>query len=290
MDDWILEHVVPSVAASSCGTMLSKLLGKALLWMIFSEKSAWVPASIVERVKTTCHQLLGKESNANLIEKRLLIVAGDDATSLINEVAPVNAQQQQLQQGQQQQQEEQQPLQLGSNIHAQSNCQMMLTLLNQVSSLQQALGNLAQDIAQAREANRVNIMVQSCLVQSNLNCVTLQLIYQLNNAAATASNANNNAAGGSMGGGTATAPAHAELSPMPGSLCELWREHQEGIGGQKAVHLFMREERGKNKHKHHQREVIWDHIRLLVNVGCTAQMACDCALCQHVWMRRKLWL
>ena len=232
-------------------------------------------------VKTACNQLLGEESNANPIKKRLLVVAGDDATSLIDEVAPVNTQQQQLQQGQQQQQEEQQLLQLGGNIHAQSNCQMMLTLLNQVSSLQQTLGNLTQDIAQAREADRVNIMAQLRLVQSNLNCIASHPICQLNNAAAAAGNANNNAAGGGVGGGTATAPAHAELSPMPGSLCELWREHQEGIGGQKAARLFMREERGKNKHKCHRCKVVWDRIRLLVNAGCTAQMACDrmCNVC-----------
>ena len=48
MDDWILEHVVPNIAASSCGTMLAKLLGKALLWTTFSENSAWVLGSIVD--------------------------------------------------------------------------------------------------------------------------------------------------------------------------------------------------------------------------------------------------
>ena len=39
-EDWILENVVPNIAASSYGRTLAKLLGKALLWTIFFKQES----------------------------------------------------------------------------------------------------------------------------------------------------------------------------------------------------------------------------------------------------------
>ena len=83
-----------------------------LLWVIFSDRSNWVPAAIVDRVKTAHNNLLlaaggdGGDGGVveNPIEKRKLVVVGDEATVLISEV-PNNLQQ--GQQGQQQQQQQQ---------------------------------------------------------------------------------------------------------------------------------------------------------------------------------------
>ena len=44
---WLVSYVVPRIAGCY-GRGLAKLLGKALLWCIFSEHSEWVPQTIVD--------------------------------------------------------------------------------------------------------------------------------------------------------------------------------------------------------------------------------------------------
>jgi hypothetical protein len=65
------------------------------------------------------------------------------------------------------------------------------------------------------------------------------------------------------------------LSPNPRSLCLLWDEYENSIGGRKAARLFSREERGKVKDKFHQRKVVCDCIAALVRAGLTAHVAID---------------
>jgi len=264
-EDWILEHVVPNLAASSYSTTLAKLLGKALLWTIFSEKSGWVPGGIVDRVKLAYNNLLGEESNVNPIEKRLLVITGDDATLLITEVnpAPVNPQQPQQQE---QQQEQQQGPAMG-DISSQTTRQLIHTILNQLNQVQTAITSLSEE----READKVILMAQIRTLNQNLRRIASQPIRQLNRAAAAQNNNNNN--GG--GGGVNTVSPRAELSPTPRTLGVLWQEWTDGIAGRKAARLFTREERGKVKHKYHRRKIVWDRIRLLINAGYTAQVACD---------------
>ncbi len=66
------------------------------------------------------------------------------------------------------------------------------------------------------------------------------------------------------------------LSPNPRMLYLLWGEYEHGIGGRKAARLFTSEERGRVKHKYHQRKIVWDCISLQVRAGVTAQVAIDC--------------
>ena len=76
---WILEHVVPCIASSTYGVAIAKLLGKSLLWAIFSDKSNWVPQFIVDCAKAVCNNLFDEETAVNPIEKQLLVLPGDDA-------------------------------------------------------------------------------------------------------------------------------------------------------------------------------------------------------------------
>jgi hypothetical protein len=66
------------------------------------------------------------------------------------------------------------------------------------------------------------------------------------------------------------------LSPNPCTLYLLWGEYEHGIGGCKAARLFSRVERGKVKHKYHQRKIVWDLIATLVRAGVTANVAINC--------------
>jgi hypothetical protein len=63
------------------------------------------------------------------------------------------------------------------------------------------------------------------------------------------------------------------LSLNPPTLCLLWREYEHGIRGRKAAQLFTREERGRVKHKYHQRKIVWDCISSQVHAGVMAQVA-----------------
>ena len=118
-DDWILENVVPNITNSSYGRGLAKILGKALLYVCFSNNSHWVFAPTLERVKTAYNELMGDEINIineNPIEKRLLVITGEDSNLVITEVVP-----QQQHQPQQPQQPQQQHINNNSNLNNNNN-------------------------------------------------------------------------------------------------------------------------------------------------------------------------
>jgi hypothetical protein len=80
------------------------------------------------------------------------------------------------------------------------------------------------------------------------------------------------AANGPNGGGAVPNGGQgvSTLSPNPQTLYLLWGEYEHGIGAR----LFSWEERGKVKHKHHRRKIVWDCIATLVPY-VTAQIAID---------------
>jgi hypothetical protein len=77
------------------------------------------------------------------------------------------------------------------------------------------------------------------------------------------------------GNNNAEAIFAATLCANPRSLHVLWEEYERGIGGRKPARLFIRQERGRVKHKHHRRKILWDLILTLVRGGITAQVAID---------------
>ena len=62
---------------------IAKLLGKSLLWTIFSDSSHWVPQFIVDHAKAAYNNLFDEETAVNPIEKQLLVITGDDAVLVI---------------------------------------------------------------------------------------------------------------------------------------------------------------------------------------------------------------
>ena len=264
-----MEHVAPQINALF-GETLGKLLGKALLWTIFSEKSAWVPSVISQHVKSAYNNLpsLGEAQENNPIEKKLLVVTGDDATLYINEVDVVNQGEQfsaQLQQNNQQ---------ASGHLEGHSNRQLLHTLLNQVNQLQTTV----TQVTEAREADRVMLLGQFRTINTNIRRIASQPIRALARAQPVNGNARQAAGDGNTypnAGGVANPLVPADLSPTPRTLYTLWQEYQVGISGRKAARLFTREEKGRVKHKYHRRKVVWDLVSLLINSGLTAQVACD---------------
>jgi hypothetical protein len=274
-EDWIIEHVVPSITSSdSYGLSVGKLLGKALLWVIFSEKSHWVPTYITERVKTAYKNLLGQESVENPIEKKLLVITGDGASLVINEVDNINSNQPPHVSAQQ---DNLTPAAItGGNLETQTSRQLLNTILHQVNGLQAQIAN----VADAREADKQIMLGQFRIVNTNLRRIASQPIRQLHRAAALSTEQQQQQQqdiGGGARGGTASIPLRspADLSPTPRTLYELWQEYQVGIGGRKAARLFSAEERGRSKYKYSRRNVVWKLVAKLVNAGLTSQVACD---------------
>jgi hypothetical protein len=261
-EEWILQHVVPNIASSTYGTSLAKILGKALLWTIFSANSQWVPNLIVERVKTAYYALLGEEDNTNPIERRLLVITGADAMLVINEVTPVQGEGAAVV-GQQQQQQQQQADLVGGHLEGQSNRQVLHTILSQITQLQASVSELRE----ARAEDRVNLQNQFRVLNTNIRRIVAQPARQL--AARPLQNRNNN------GGGLVRPQVQAELSPTPRSLYILWQEYNEGVGGRKAARLFSSEERGRAKHKYCRRKNVWDLVSRLIRTGISSDVAID---------------
>jgi hypothetical protein len=69
-------------------------------------------------------------------------------------------------------------------------------------------------------------------------------------------------------------PYVSTMCPNQSSLCILGEEYgHDGIGGHQAACLFTSRERGKVKHKYHQRKVVGDYVYVLVHAGFIAQAA-----------------
>lgn len=266
-DDWILQHVVPRIASSQqLGRAIGKLLGKALLWTIFSAHSAWVPADIVQRVRTAYRELIGNDHeellDENPIEKRTLCITGNNATLLINELG-VAGEDGQI---------EGAP---GGHLESNSSRQMIHTLLSQMAILQAKFTQLVEAV----EAQRMSNVEQFRTVHVTMRRIGNQPLRMLHRAAGHHA-ADHAAAAAPVAVGAAFAnPVHhdppAELSPTPRSLQALWDEWNVGIGGRKPARLFTREERGRVKFKFCRRKVVWELICLHIRANRTAQDAIE---------------
>ena len=73
------------------------------------------------------------------------------------------------------------------------------------------------------------------------------------------------------GAGAGAVPCVTTLTANPRTLHLLWEEYEHGIAGRKAARIFLREERGRVKHKYCRRKIIAARVR----AGFTAQVAID---------------
>ena len=275
-DDWILTYVVPKISASpKYGKAIAKVLGKAVLSVIFSTKSAWVPQEIVIRVKAAYKELLDHQGGGNIdyevcpIEKRQLIITGADSHLQIRETANT-----QERQGQQEQGPEQPNQQGGAAGHldAQTTHQLIELLL---ANQNQILAGI-HDLQNERDADRAAISTQLQRMQRNIRDYTNQPFRNLLGAARNRGqqqprrNEDN-----PLAPPNPLAAPRAELSPRPADVYVLWDEYNVGLHGRKPACQFSPQERGRVKYKYCRRKVVWDTISLLINSGLTREVACN---------------
>jgi hypothetical protein len=77
--------VVPSIC-TRFSDEVALVLGKALLWLVFSEENSYVPGEVSERIHNAYSVICQLLENVNPIEKLLMVVTGNDAEVYFNEV------------------------------------------------------------------------------------------------------------------------------------------------------------------------------------------------------------
>ncbi len=87
-DLWIRENVVPRTTATY-DNELALITGKAILWLCFSEFSARVPETMLNRILQRYGTIRQLGEGINPIEKQLLVVTGFDAVVNIIEIENV---------------------------------------------------------------------------------------------------------------------------------------------------------------------------------------------------------
>ena len=279
-EGWILQNVVPYIARVY-GNALAKTLGKALLWVIFSEHSEWVPQGLRERVSAAYEMVQTLENGVNPILKKLLVITGEDAVVQITEIfdaipAPPDDNGGNIAEPAPAQVEEQHN---GGGLQARSTRQLILALYAQTITLQRSISALNQQ----READRTAMRLQANQINQNLRRLAINPLRRLNQQQQVQAQQHDGGGGALIGGVGGAEPQEvgggdgppADLSPTPRTLYVLWLEYQEGIGGRKPARQFTREERGRVKHKYHRRKIIWDLVASMIRTGLNAQLAYD---------------
>jgi hypothetical protein len=252
-DDWIRSHVVPRIS-SVYDADLAVILGKAILWLCFSEYNMHVPEIIRNHVMQSYEAVRQLNEGENPVEKRTLIITGFDAVVQIVE-ADIEISAEVAQEA-------------GidvQNIDGMTSRQLLHTLMAQLSVIQREITNLNQH----RENDRATHDRQVQVLNQNIRRLAMNPIRQINQQQQQAPGDPVAQAGAPPVG------PPADLSATPRTLYELWEEYQNGTGGRKAARLFTAQERGRVKHKYCRRKVIWDVVAARIRAGDTAQVACD---------------
>ncbi|KAL7567236.1 hypothetical protein ACA910_021220 [Epithemia clementina (nom. ined.)] len=288
-NEFILQQVVPNLY-TCCGQTVGLMLGRALLWLIYSDQSRLVPAEICMRVKDAYNTLPNRlPDGENPIEKKIVVVTGDHNNAQITEIdsdavaANVNNQN------------------AVNNNHdvvvntaGGSTRDLLFALISQVSALQQSVAEQSLE----REQDQAWMQQHYRILTSNIRRIGQQPHCMLANHAANQARNQNHGADQNMvpdnPGNVAEAGANAipadpeihaaqgvgldpnaTLSPTPQSLYDLWHEWTTGIGGRKPARLFTAQERGWQKHKFSRCKIVWQLVSALVQSGLTSDVAID---------------
>jgi hypothetical protein len=77
-NDFILQHVVPLIR-TRFSDQLALVLGKALLWFLFSEENSYILDEVRERIYHAYNVIHQLPENVNPIDKTPMVVTGDNA-------------------------------------------------------------------------------------------------------------------------------------------------------------------------------------------------------------------
>ena len=291
---FILSNVVPNVR-KMLSEDASLVLGKALLWLIYSIYDAaneMVPVEFKDQIWLEWNEIVlatdpGIECNSplyNPIKKKVpVVITGDEGCVNIN-IIPSLDENGNVMEG------------MGGGVIGIENGGAggrgivgMASTAGGLAAQFLAVQSLASQIRRELQELRSNQMVdrtetRKCFTMVNTNIRRIALQPGLRGPVGTVAQGGTRARGGNDDNMAVDAVATlngvcagpATLSPTPRNLYELWQEYHNGIGGRKAARLFTSRERGgKTKYKYHRRLVIWRIISGLVRGGMTADAAID---------------
>ena len=290
MKTFLLSNVVPNIR-KRMSEAVALVLGKALLWMIFSpydEAHHVIPQDFKQRIQMEWKEIISatvvgvdcEDARYNPIKRVPVVVTGDHGCVYID-IVPT------LDENGDVEDEFGGILGIGAGGAGGRGVGGMAAttggLVAQLLAVQSLAGQIRRELQELR-ANQMadRVTVQKCFTTVNANIRRIALQPGVRGPVGTM----RQQSGGNDDDRTVDAAlllatagvgaAPASLSPNPKNLYELWHEYQVGLGGRKAAKLFTAQERGgKVKHKYHRRNVIWTMVSGLVRSGMTADTAID---------------
>jgi hypothetical protein len=293
---FILTKVVPNIR-QRLPDSAAIVLGKALLWLVYSSVSCNFISTVErDRVKTDLSETgIVIVDGQNPIAKVPIIVSGNQGTVFIDEIPRLpmpdvdGTANNNMDNGA--------ALQGGLNNARTLNMRIlennqasgdklqnwMLQLQSGFMSLRRENVELRSEIAALSQAMDRGFQVMN----GNMRRIALQparqrLATTITTAAGGAATGEGTAATDTVAAGEQALLAAAlamtnpaTLMPNPKSLYDLWTEYLHGVGGRKPARLFSETERGRVKYKYTRRKVIWDVVRDLVSLGHSSQRAID---------------
>jgi hypothetical protein len=268
---FILSNVVPNIR-KRLSDAAALVLGKALLWLIYSPYDAThnlVPQEMKNRIQMEWNEIiLSGDDNFNLPEfnpiRRVPVVVTGDQGCVYIDVVP-SFDEADGAGGE---------ILTGGRATTVSSTGGIQAQLLAIQSLTSQIRRELQEMRTNQMADRVFAAKNFLIVNSNIRRIALQPGLR-GSMGTVAGGSDDNPRGAPLAiAGLGAAPA--SLSPNPKNLFDLWQEYQIGIGGRKAAKLFTQSERGgKMKHKYSRRKVIWTTVRGMVRLGLTADAAID---------------
>lgn len=265
-NDWILDYVVPHIR-EHCDRAVAIVLGKALMWKIFSDHGSCVPQQIRNRVLNAYKDIvpsLNIGNNNNPIEKVALAIDGEDAELVMdilfddeNSDTDTENVKNKGTRSRKIQQQEVQFLRTQIMHLREENRQLKVDLERRDKKMERQLYLLnknVQRIAYAPGAHRTTH--GSALIAPSLDVLQGQNVEET--------------------GLDQQSRRTALLGKHPRSLHDLWNEYEIGTPGKKAAKDFTARERGgQNKHTFYLRKFLWDKVAEMVRSGMDAKTACD---------------
>ena len=268
-DAFILQYVCPHIA-SFFPSQMALVFGKALLWGIFDEQfSIGLEAQLVENVRAVVNNITNDlEMDENPVKKVPLMVSGEEATLVLNEIID----------------DDDNDNGGGGGGNNGSNA---------VGSDQCIRGQMQLVLSTVRMLSRQNEEMKSDLQVFKITCNTL--LEQLNENVKRVSlipgarHARTRGGGGvarieppevdsaTNRGNTRRAPPQYQSTLMknPKSLYVLWQEYEFGIGGRKPARQFSSKERGGVKFCYSLRNHYWKLVDKMILRGYTHTAAID---------------
>ncbi len=273
---WLLEHVVPNMAAQFL-VQFAVTLALPIVWACFdSECSIPIPLALKNRVWQAYEAIRDPNNlpgDQNPVEKHHIVIVNDNGTLLINKAGQLTN----LSNPPNDAMHGMTVLQLEQELrNVTSQLTELMHSINQLqASGQQNEAAWQQMAALNRKVGQMNTAIQQFATFPVVRLPAQQ--QQLDVVTAPDHNGDNmdDNVDGNNGAAATPIPFECTLSQKPQNLYELRQEYEYGIGSRKATKYFTSHERGWVKSTYAKCNIVWMEILHLIHGGETHLVASD---------------